>query len=163
MGKKIMENYRIGLGFDLHKITKAKKELILGGYKINCGFGLEAVSDGDLVLHTVADAICGAACLGDIGDYFPPGAQESKGIDSKKITRFVLSKIKNKYKLVNVDITLVAEQPRLFSHKKGIVCSLKSIFKISDINLKVKSKERTHSLGGIDTISCLAAVLVSKV
>jgi len=157
-----MSGFRVGLGFDLHKITKRKKILVLGGYKINCGFGLEAVSDGDVLLHAVTDAICGAAGLGDIGDYFRPEAKKSKNINSKKIAAYVLNKISGKYRLVNIDITLVAERPKLFAHKKSIVSALGRVFKEVDINLKVKSKEQTQALGGVDTISCLAVALLSK-
>ncbi len=157
-----MENYRTGLGFDLHRIAEHKKYLILGGYRIDCGFGLEAVSDGDVALHASADAICGAACLGDIGDYFPPQAAKSKDLDSRCIVQFILAKAAKRYSLVNLDITLVAERPRLFSHKEGIVQSLKSIFAIADINLKIKSKENTQILGGVNAISCLALALLFK-
>lgn len=158
-----MKNERIGLGFDLHRITKEKESLILGGFKIGCGFGLQAVSDGDVVLHAVADAICGAACLGDIGDYFPPEDEKNKGIDSRKIANTVLEKIKNKYRLINIDITLVAEKPKLSPFKPQIINSLKSIFQIKEINLKIKSKEATQVLGSVNTISSLAVALIAKV
>ncbi len=158
-----MEKYKVGLGFDLHKITEKKRFLVLGGFKIKAGFGLQAVSDGDVALHAVTDAICGACCLGDIGDYFPPQDKKSQGINSEKIARKILAKIKNSYKLINIDITLVAERPKLFSNKKNILRSLNKIFKISDINLKIKSKEKTEALGGAGAISCLAVVLVSKI
>lgn len=158
-----MEDYRVGLGFDIHKITTREKFLVLAGYKISCGFGLEAVSDGDVVLHAVADAICGASCLGDIGDYFLPAAEQSKGLDSKKIISFILDKIKGRYKLINIDITLVADKPKFFNHKKNMLQSLKAIFGRADLNLKIKSKEGTQVLGGPDTISCLATALVLKI
>lgn len=158
-----MEDYKTGLGFDLHKITKKRKYLVLGGYRIACGFGLEAVSDGDVILHAVCDAICGAACLGDIGDYFRPRAKKSKNIKSEKIASFLLGKITGRYKLINIDITLVADKPRLFSHKRYITKSLKKIFEIDDINLKIKSKEKTQSLGGIDVINCFSVVLLKKI
>ncbi|MFO8052409.1 MAG: 2-C-methyl-D-erythritol 2,4-cyclodiphosphate synthase [Candidatus Omnitrophota bacterium] len=158
-----MEKYKVGLGYDLHKFTDKKDFLFLGGVRINCGFGLEAVSDGDVVLHAVSDAICGAACLGDIGDYFPPSDEKSQTIKSKKIVEAVLEKTKKNYKIVNIDLTLVAERPRLVSYKKSIVKALKDIFAISDINLKIKSKEKIEVLGGVNAISCLAAVLLKGV
>lgn len=155
-----MEKYRVGLGYDLHRFTDKRHFLILGGFKVDCGFGLEAVSDGDVVLHAVSDAICGGAGLGDIGDYFPPSDKKSQNIESKKIVKTILAKIKETYRIVNIDITLVAEKPKLISYKKDIVGSLKDIFKIPDINLKVKSKEKTETLGGLGAISCLVAVLL---
>jgi 2-C-methyl-D-erythritol 2,4-cyclodiphosphate synthase len=155
-----MEKYRVGLGYDLHRFTNKKHFLLLGGFKIDCGFGLEAVSDGDVVLHALSDAICGGVGLGDIGDYFPPSDKKNQNIESKKIVKTILAKIKETYRIINIDITLVAEKPKLISYKKDIVGSLKDIFKITDINLKIKSKEKTEALGGVDAISCLAAVLL---
>jgi 2-C-methyl-D-erythritol 4-phosphate cytidylyltransferase/2-C-methyl-D-erythritol 2,4-cyclodiphosphate synthase len=136
--------------------------MLLGGFKINCGFGLKAVSDGDVALHAISDAICGAACLGDIGDYFHPSDKKNQGIDSKRIAETILAKIKKNYRIENIDITLVAEKPRLVSYKKDITKSLKDIFEIPDINLKIKSKEKKEVLGGAGALSCLAVVLLKR-
>ncbi|MCF7873174.1 MAG: 2-C-methyl-D-erythritol 2,4-cyclodiphosphate synthase [Candidatus Omnitrophica bacterium] len=155
-----MEKYRVGLGYDLHRFTDKKDFLLLGGFRVDCGFGLESVSDGDVVLHAASDAICGGAGLGDIGDYFPPSDKKNQNIESKEIAKIILAKIKKIYKIVNIDVTLVAEKPRLISYKKDIIGSLKDIFEIPDINLKIKSKEKTEALGGVDAISCLAVVLL---
>ncbi|MCK4916953.1 MAG: 2-C-methyl-D-erythritol 2,4-cyclodiphosphate synthase [Candidatus Omnitrophica bacterium] len=155
-----MENYRVGLGFDVHRFSKIKKKLVLGGAIISQDYGLEAVSDGDVVLHAVTDALCGACGLGDIGDYFPPENKESKDLDSKKITTFILKKIENNFCLVNMDIIIVSEQPRLISYKNKILNSLQAIFSILSINLKIKSKEGMDILGNKDSMSCLVNVLV---
>ncbi len=155
-----MESYRVGLGFDVHRFSKTQKKLVLGGVIISNDYGLEAVSDGDILLHAAADALCGACGLGDIGDYFPPENKESKGLDSRKITEFILRKIKNNFYIVNMDIIIVSEQPRLISHKNKILNSLKSIFSVSEINLKIKSKEGMDVLGSKDSMSCLVNVLV---
>lgn len=157
-----MEKYKVGLGYDLHRFTEKKDFMILGGFKINCGFGLKAVSDGDAALHAISDAICGAACLGDIGDYFPPSDKKNQGINSKRIAETILAKIKKNYRIENIDITLVAEKPRLVSYKKDITKSLKNIFEIPDINVKIKSKEKKEVLGGAGALSCLAAVLLKS-
>ncbi|MEI8348584.1 MAG: 2-C-methyl-D-erythritol 2,4-cyclodiphosphate synthase [Candidatus Omnitrophota bacterium] len=154
-----MKNYRVGFGFDVHRFSKKNKPLILGAVKIPCDFSLEAVSDGDVLLHAVADALCGACSLGDIGDYFPP-SKKYEGIDSKEIVKFILRKSRKKVKIINLDITIVAEKPKLSSHKKNIVKSLKSIFPVHSINVKIKSKEGLNILGGKDAISCFAVVLV---
>ncbi|MBD3264188.1 MAG: 2-C-methyl-D-erythritol 2,4-cyclodiphosphate synthase [Candidatus Omnitrophica bacterium] len=156
-------DFRSGLGFDIHRINRRKKKLVLGGVKISSPFGLEAVSDGDVVLHALSDAICGAACLGDIGDYFPPGSKLSRNLDSKKILRFVLDKIKGDYQLINADITIIADEPPLLRHKGKILKSLSGIVAGCDFNLKIKSKEGLCVLGPPESISCLAAVMAKKI
>lgn len=157
-----MRGYKFGLGFDVHKISKEKKDLVLGGVRIPCSFSLKAVSDGDVVLHTVSDALCGAACLGDIGDYFPPTNKKSKNIDSKEIVKFILKKIAGKFKIVNIDIIIVTDKPKLVTHKKKITLSLKKIFSLSSVNVKIKSKEGLNILGSKNSISCLATALLKR-
>jgi 2-C-methyl-D-erythritol 2,4-cyclodiphosphate synthase len=158
---KAMKNYRIGLGFDVHRFSKAKKDLVLGGTKICNGFGLEAVSDGDALLHAISDALCGASLLGDIGDYFPP-SKKYQGIDSKKIVSFILGKIRRKFKIIHIDSIIAAEKPKLSPYKKAILNSLRSLFNTADINLKIKSKEGLDILGGKNAISCFAIALLKE-
>jgi len=147
-----------GLGFDVHRFTPRKKYLVLGGVKIACGFGVEAVSDGDVVLHAICDGICGAACIGDIGDYFPPGVSSSKDIKSTQIVRRIIQIIKKDFILNNIDVTIIGDRPPLAKHKKRMQESLKRIFKINSVNIKIKSKEGLDILGGRDSISCFALV-----
>ncbi|MCM8773469.1 MAG: 2-C-methyl-D-erythritol 2,4-cyclodiphosphate synthase [Candidatus Omnitrophica bacterium] len=154
-----MSNLRIGFGFDVHRFTDEKKELVLGGVSIPCGFGVDAVSDGDIILHAISDAILGATGLGDIGDYFPPEDSSFQGIDSRAIVKEVRDKTKG-CSIVNIDITLVAEKPRLVSYKRSIVISLKDIFHTDNINLKIKSKENLPILGGIDAIACFVVIML---
>ncbi|MCF7907391.1 MAG: 2-C-methyl-D-erythritol 2,4-cyclodiphosphate synthase [Candidatus Omnitrophica bacterium] len=157
-----MNGYQVGLGFDVHKFSTKKKSLILGGMKIPAAFSLEAVSDGDLILHAVSDSILGAAGLGDIGDYFPPESKQSKNIDSIDITRFVLKKIGGKYKIENVDIIIVADKPRLVKYKQAITKSLRKILVTVNVNLKIKSKEGQNILGTKNGMSCLAVALLKE-
>jgi 2-C-methyl-D-erythritol 2,4-cyclodiphosphate synthase len=158
-----MKDYRVGLGFDVHCLSRRKKDLVLGGAVIPSVFSLVAVSDGDVVLHAVSDALCGASGLGDIGDYFPPQVKSSKGLDSKKILSFVLKKIKNKFSIGNIDVTIVADRPRLLPYKRKITVSLKEILSVSRLNLKIKSKEGLNILGGRNSISCFAFVCLKKI
>jgi 2-C-methyl-D-erythritol 2,4-cyclodiphosphate synthase len=157
-----MKDYRVGLGFDVHRFSKARKPLILGGVNIPCNFSLSAVSDGDVLLHAIADAICGACQLGDIGDYFPPQAAQSKGLDSRKIAQFILKKIGSKFIIVNIDATIITEKPRLSAHKRKILKSLREIFHVKTINVKIKSKEGLDILGSKKAISCLSLAVVKK-
>lgn len=160
--KKTKPVSKFGLGFDVHKISKKKRPLTLGGVKIPCSFSLTAVSDGDVLLHAACDALCGAAGCGDIGDYFPPNDKGSKDIDSKKIAGFILGKFRKKYILSNLDVTIVAQKPRLVPYKVKISASLKKIFDCSSVNVKIKSKEGLDILGGKNAISCLVLVSATK-
>ena len=152
-------DYRSGLGFDVHKFSKKKKDLILGGVKIPSDISLDAVSDGDVLLHAVSDALCGVGCLGDIGDYFPPESKSSKGISSRKIIEVILKKLGNKFKLLSADIIIITDKPRLVTYKAKILKSLKNILSTSNINLKIKSKEGIEILGGKNAMSCFANIL----
>ena len=157
-----MKDYKVGLGFDVHRLSKRKKNLILGGLKITSSFSLIAVSDGDVVLHAVSDALCGAVGLGDIGDYFSPQDKRSKGIDSKKILNFILKKVNKKYTIGNLDIVIVTDKPRLFPYKGKITKSLEKLLATTKINVKLKSKEGLNILGSKNSISCFAFVSLIK-
>lgn len=153
---------RVGFGFDVHRFDRKGKNLVLAGIKIPAPFGIEAVSDGDVLLHAVSDAVCGAAGLGDIGDYFPPQSKRSKGISSKNILKSILAKIKNKYDLLNVDVIVISQRPRLSPHKKKMTISLKKLLKNKNVNIKIKSKENLEILGGLDAMAVMATVLMKK-
>lgn len=157
-----MRGYRVGLGFDVHRLSKKTKDLILGGARIPSRFSLLAVSDGDVILHAVSDALCGAAGLGDIGDYFPPQDKKSKGIDSKDILSFVLKKLNRRYAIGNIDIVVIADKPRLVPYKEKITKSLKRLLATAGVNLKIKSKEGLDILGGKNSISCFAIISLRK-
>ena len=152
---------KVGLGFDVHRFTKRKKSLLLAGININCGFGIEAVSDGDVVIHAICDAILGAASLGDIGDYFPPQHKESKGLKSVDIALFVLKKIKGTYSIENIDATIIADKPPLAKYKPRMAKFLSKLFNAS-INIKIKSKEGLNIMGGSEAIACYAVALLKK-
>ncbi len=155
-------SFCVGFGFDVHRITQRKGDFILGGVKIPCKYSIEAVSDGDVILHALSDAIAGPACLGDIGDYFLPHSYTSKDIDSKKILKFILEKIQDKFSIENVDIVIAADKPPLKEHKAKIVKSLKKLLSLEDVNLKVKSKEGLEILGPKKSISCFVNLLMKR-
>ncbi len=156
------EDYRTGLGFDVHRINRSRKDLILAGVKIPSVFGLVAVSDGDVVLHAVSDALCGATGLGDIGDYFPPQDKKSAGIDSRSIVEFILGKINKQFRIGNLDVIIITDKPRLFPYKRKITASLRKILSLSSVNVKLKSKEGLDILGGRNSISCFAFASLKK-
>jgi 2-C-methyl-D-erythritol 2,4-cyclodiphosphate synthase len=153
-------DFRAGVGFDLHRFGEANKKLIIGGIEIPYGVGLISHSDGDVLLHSISDAILGAAGCGDIGDYFNNTDKNIKGISSVKITKYVLDLVKGKgYLIVNIDCVLMLDRPRLFEYKGKIVESLKRIFSIEAVNLKVKSFEGLYEN---QIISAYSVVLVQK-
>ncbi len=104
---------RIGHGYDAHRFQAGRK-LILGGVDIPYERGMAAHSDGDVLIHAVCDALLGAAALGDIGQHFPDTSAEFEGIDSRHLLRHVLSLlISEGYRIGNVDVTVVAQKPKL--------------------------------------------------
>jgi 2-C-methyl-D-erythritol 2,4-cyclodiphosphate synthase len=104
---------RVGMGYDVHRF-KEGGDVILGGVKIPYEQGLEAHSDGDVVLHALCDALLGAAALGDIGKHFPDTDPEFKGADSRVLLRHVYRIVQDKgYQIVNADVTIIAQAPKM--------------------------------------------------
>ena len=109
-------NMRIGHGYDAHAFTPGRP-LVLGGVTIPHDQGLAAHSDGDVLIHALCDALLGAAGLGDIGRHFPDSSAEFKGIDSRVLLRRVIEQLTARgLKVGNVDVTVIAQQPRLAAH-----------------------------------------------
>jgi 2-C-methyl-D-erythritol 2,4-cyclodiphosphate synthase len=107
---------RVGQGYDVHRFNEGD-HIILGGVKIAYQQGLEAHSDGDVVLHALCDALLGAAALGDIGKHFPDTDPEFKGADSRVLLRHVYRIVQDKgYRLVNADVTIIAQAPKMAPH-----------------------------------------------
>jgi len=153
---------KIGIGFDAHKFAKNRK-LILCQVEIPYKFGLEGHSDADVALHALCDAILGALGEKDIGYYFPPTDLKLKGISSKKILDFVLSLLKNKgFEIVNVDLTLIAQEPKFSPYIDAMKDSLSKLLKIpkENIGLKATTAEKMLFTEGI---GCMAVVLLKSV
>lgn len=155
---------RGGIGFDLHKY-KQGKGITLGGVKIECDFEIVAHSDGDVLLHSIADSILGAAGLGDIGEHFPDTDIKNKGLDSKKIINFCLETIKNKnLEIYNIDNTIICEIPKINPHRKAILNSLSNILKIDSekIGLKATTSEQIGIIGKNKAIAVQSFVNLRK-
>jgi 2-C-methyl-D-erythritol 4-phosphate cytidylyltransferase/2-C-methyl-D-erythritol 2,4-cyclodiphosphate synthase len=155
---------RGGIGFDLHKY-KQGKGITLGGVKIECDFEIVAHSDGDVLLHSIADSILGAAGLGDIGEHFPDTNLANKGLDSKKIINFCLETIKNKnLEIYNIDNTIICETPKINPHRKAILNSLSNILKIDSekIGLKATTSEQIGIIGKNKAIAVQSFVNLRK-
>ncbi len=154
---------RIGHGIDAHKFA-AERPLILGGVSIDYAKGMAAHSDGDVVIHALCDALLGAAALGDIGVHFPPSDDSFKNIDSRILLKQVLAMLsKQSLKVGNVDITIVAEAPKLASYLPEMKILLADDLHIepSQINIKATTTEGMGYTGRGEGIAVHAVVLLA--
>lgn len=153
-------SYLIGIGYDAHRIVKNRK-LFLGGIEIKEKFGLKGYSDGDVVIHSVCDAILSAIGQPDIGEMFPDNNPKYKDIDSKEIAKNVTRLLNSKrLKISNIDIVVICEKPKISEHKQKILSSLKKVFNTEKINIKGKTTEGIQ--GFKDYIQCYSVVLIKK-
>ena len=159
---EILNNFliRSGVGFDLHKYEPGDG-IILGGYKISCDYKTVAHSDGDVLLHSIADSILGAAGLGDIGMFFSDQDNKNKNLDSTIIIEYCLSELdKMGLEIYNIDTTIVCESPKINPHRGKILESLSDILKIpsSKIGLKATTSEKIGIIGNNEAISVQSIV-----
>ena len=155
---------RVGQGYDVHRF-KDGGEVILGGVKIPYEQGLEAHSDGDVVLHALCDALLGAVALGDIGKHFPDTDPEFKGADSRVLLRYVYKIVQEKgYKLVNADITIIAQAPKMSPHTAAMCRNIADDLQadVDCINVKATTTEKLGFEGRKEGIAVQAIVLVEK-
>ncbi len=157
-------NFRIGQGYDVHRFGEGDF-IILGGVKIPYEQGLIAHSDGDVVLHALADALLGAAALGDIGRHFPDTDPEFKGADSRVLLRHVYHIVKERgYRLGNADVTIIAQAPKMAPHItamcQNIADDLESSLNV--INVKATTTEKLGFEGRKEGIAVQAIVLLES-
>lgn len=156
---------RIGHGYDVHKIDPTKKILILGGIKINCGFGLVAHSDGDVLLHAVTDALLGAAGLGDIGSMFPDTDERYRGISSMLLLKEALRQIRcNDLEIEYVDVTVIAQKPKLMGYIQEMRAALADGMGVAldQCNIKATTEEGLGFTGRCEGIAAHAVCLLVK-
>ena len=156
---------RIGHGFDAHRYVLGRA-LVLGGVEIPFEFGLAAHSDGDAVLHAVCDALLGAAALGDIGRHFPDDAPEYENVDSRVLLRTVVSRLRfSAFRVVNVDVTVIAERPRLSPYIDEMCANLCADLEVgaSRVNVKATTTEGMGYVGRVEGIAVHAVALVEEV
>lgn len=154
--------FRIGNGFDAHKF-KQGVPLVLGGVTIPYEYGLEAHSDGDVLIHALCDALLGAMAAGDIGQHFPDTDQDYQGIDSRKLLRNVVSLMAEKgYRVENADLTIIAQAPKLAPHVQQMQENLAADVgvDIDRISVKATTTEGMGFTGRKEGIAALASVLV---
>jgi 2-C-methyl-D-erythritol 2,4-cyclodiphosphate synthase len=157
-----MKGIRIGYGYDVHQLRKGRK-LILGGVEIPFEKGLFGHSDADVLLHAVTDALLGALALGDIGGHFPDTDEAFKNADSRKLLRESYALIKEKgYELGNLDVTVIAEQPKLQPFigdiRKNVAEDLEC--SVDDVSVKATTSEKLGFVGREEGIITQAVVLI---
>jgi len=155
---------RIGHGYDVHKFGDGD-HIMLGGVSISYSQGLIAHSDGDVVLHALCDALLGAAGLGDIGKHFPDTDAEFKGIDSRHLLRHVVDLLQQKkYKVVNTDMTIIAQAPKMAPHLPAMIENIAADLMVqsSAVNLKATTTEELGYIGRKEGIAVHAVVLINS-
>ena len=160
-----MTSLRVGFGYDFHKL-KSDLPFFLGGVEISHYKGVVAHSDGDILLHSISDALLGAAALGDIGCFFPDDDPKNKNINSTIILSSVMKKLNDlSFKIVNVDSTILLEKPKLQPLIQDIKTSLSKLLTVSldQINIKATTGEGIGSIGKEDGVACYATVLIEKI
>ncbi|MDD5320979.1 MAG: 2-C-methyl-D-erythritol 2,4-cyclodiphosphate synthase [Methylococcales bacterium] len=155
---------RVGQGYDVHRFSEGD-HIILGGVKIDHEQGLEAHSDGDVVLHALCDALLGAAALGDIGKHFPDTDPEFKGADSRVLLRHVYRILQDRgYRLVNADMTIIAQAPKMAPYIATMCSNIADDLNVAIdcINVKATTTEKLGFEGRKEGIAVQAIVLIEK-
>jgi 2-C-methyl-D-erythritol 2,4-cyclodiphosphate synthase len=150
---------RVGLGFDIHPFSdQSGRQLVLGGVTVD-GPGLAGHSDADVVAHCVADALLGAAGLGDIGSHYPDTDPAYAGIDSMELLRRTVLMVSTRWEIGNVDVTVVIEAPKLAPYREAMERRLSDVVGAS-VSVKAKRAEALGSLGRREGVACLAVALL---
>ena len=158
------EGGRIGTGYDLHRLVEGRP-LILAGVRIPFERGLEGHSDADIVCHAVTDAILGAAALGDIGRFFPDTDAQWKDADSIALLRGAMDAVRGAgYAVSNVDVTVIAERPKLLPYLDEMRSNLAKALGIeaSGVSIKGKTNEKVDAIGRGEAMACHAVALLMK-
>ncbi|MDR0787514.1 MAG: 2-C-methyl-D-erythritol 2,4-cyclodiphosphate synthase [Gemmatimonadota bacterium] len=156
---------RIGHGYDSHRFVEGRR-LVLGGVEIPFERGLAGHSDADAVAHAVTDALLGAAALGDIGTHFPPSDPKWEGADSITLLTAVVALLEGEnYQVVNVDVTLILEKPRIGPYAEAMRTRVAEAIGIAprNISIKAKSNEGMGWIGAGEGIAVHAVALVNQI
>ena len=157
-------NIRIGHGYDVHKLENGKK-FVIGGIEINHYKGAVGHSDADIVIHVICDALLGAMSLGDIGSHFPDTDETYKNIDSKILLEKVITLVKkNNYNIINVDVTVLLEKPKLRNHIDTMRTKLAEIIgaNISQVSIKATTTEGLGFVGREEGVVAHCVCLISQ-
>ena len=155
---------RVGFGYDMHQLQE-KRNLWIGGVKIDYHLGLKGHSDADVLIHTICDALLGAANLRDIGYHFPDTADEYENIDSTLLLKRTMDLLKDKgYSVNNIDSTICAERPKLNPYIPAMQQRLSEVMGIDPelVSIKATTSEKMGFVGREEGITAYAAVLIEK-
>lgn len=152
---------RVGLGYDIHRFQEGRA-LRLAGVDFPGEIGLEGHSDADVALHAVADALLGAAALGDIGDHFPPGDPRWQDADSRELLRAVADLLVGRYRIANIDLTIVGERPRIAPKRSEMRAAIAGLLLLdpAQVSVKATTNERLGALGRGEGLAALAVILL---
>jgi 2-C-methyl-D-erythritol 2,4-cyclodiphosphate synthase len=152
----------VGIGYDIHRLVE-KRPLYLGGIRIEFGKGLLGHSDGDVLLHAIADALLGAAHLGDIGQHFPPDDNRYKNISSNDILKNIAGMLGNKgMRTKHIDAIVICEAPKILPYVAAMKKNIASILNMGDTAISVKGKTN-EGIGAIGEGKAIAAWAVCEV
>ena len=157
--------YRIGIGYDIHRLVEGR-ELIIGGVKITHEKGLLGHSDADVLVHAIIDALLGAVALDDIGTLFPDTDPQYKDADSMLLLRNVYKKVQQEgYSIVNIDSNIIAQSPKMMPYIPKMKEALANLLGLepNDISNKAKTKEKLDAVGESKAIEANAIVLLEKI
>lgn len=155
---------RVGNGYDVHRLKEGLR-LRVGGVDIEHSHGLEAHSDGDVLIHALCDSLLGAAALGDIGRHFPDTSSDFKGVDSRELLSCVCDLIRaQNYEITNVDCTIIAQQPKFAPHIEAMRAELASTMNIEldQVSIKATTTEKLGFEGRGEGIAAWCSALISK-
>ncbi len=153
---------RIGIGYDIHRLQEGRR-LVLGGVEFPGPVGLAGHSDADVVLHAVADAVLGAAALGDIGEHFPDTSEEWRGADSSVILKHaVRMAAENSFVVRNVDVNIIAQAPRIGERKHEMCANIARLVgaPLDRVSVKARTAEELGPVGRAEAIETQAVVLL---
>lgn len=158
------QKYRIGIGYDIHRLVEGR-DLIIGGIKITHEKGLLGHSDADVLVHAIIDALLGALALDDIGTLFPDTDPKYKDADSIVLLKHVYDKVKHEgYFINNIDSNIIAQSPKMMPYIPKMKEVLREVLNISpnDISIKAKTKEKLDAVGENRAIEANAVVMLNK-
>lgn len=157
-----MNEIRVGNGFDIHRFSDDPERVLILGGQLFEGTGLDAVSDGDVVGHACAEALLGAAGLGDLGEHFAEDDPASAGADSMGILGRVADLVRAQgWQIGNIDCSVVAERPRLAPNRDAMVATLTRTVE-APVSVKGRRAEGLGALGRVEGIACFATAVITR-